>query len=182
MPTKSLGTLILFVSKVKRRLLMMALRPLFKSAGNGVVFDPYAHLTYSNITLGNHVYIGPGAHFSATVASITIGNKVLFGPNVTIITGDHRMDQIGKAIYDQHEKLPENDIPVVIEDDVWVGTGAIILKGVTIGTGSVVAAGAVVAKSVPPYTIVGGVPAKPIKSRFSETDLQQHLKLVNHGK
>lgn len=53
--------------------------------------------------------------------------------------------------------------PIHLEDDVWIGSGAVVLPGVTIGEGSVVAAGAVVSKDVPPMTIVGGVPAKPIK-------------------
>ena len=65
----------------------------------------------------------------------------------------------GVNVYDQ---------PVVIEDDVWVGANVTILKGVTIGHGSVVAAGAVVTKSCPPYSIIGGVPAKVLKKRFDE--------------
>ena len=64
------------------------------------------------------------------------------------------------------EKLPENDLDVVFEGDNWIGASAIILKGVTIGKGSVIAAGSVVTKSIEPYTIVGGVPAKTIKKRF----------------
>ena len=55
--------------------------------------------------------------------------------------------------------------PIVIEDDVWIGHGAVILKGVTLGQGSIVAAAAVVTKNVSPYSIVGGIPAKPIGSR-----------------
>ena len=61
-----------------------------------------------------------------------------------------------------------HDQPVVIEDDVWVGANVTILKGVTIGHGSVVAAGAVVTKSCPPYSIIGGVPAKVLRKRFEE--------------
>ncbi|WP_165251625.1 DapH/DapD/GlmU-related protein [Adlercreutzia sp. ZJ304] len=53
--------------------------------------------------------------------------------------------------------------PIHIEDDVWIGSGAIVLPGVRIGRGSVVAAGAVVTKDVPSMTVVGGIPAKPIK-------------------
>ncbi len=72
-----------------------------------------------------------------------------------------------KSIGDD-EKLPENDQDIILEGDNWIGANAIILKGVTIGYGSIVAAGAVVTKSVPPYSIVGGVPAKVIKPRFPE--------------
>ncbi|CAG0905860.1 unnamed protein product, partial [Darwinula stevensoni] len=80
----------------------------------------------------------------------------MFGPNVTIMGGNHNTSVIGAFMYDVREKLPENDQPVIIEDDVWVGTGVIILKGVTIGKGSIIAAGSVVTKSCKPYSILGG--------------------------
>lgn len=66
---------------------------------------------------------------------------------------------------------------VVIGNDVWIGTGAIIMSGVTIGDGAVVAAGSVVTKDVQPYTIVGGIPAKTIKMRFSETIIEQMMEI-----
>ena len=103
----------------------------------------------------------------------------MFGPNVTIMGGDHNISQVGQYMFDVKEKLPENDLPVIIEDDVWLGTGCIILKGVTLGQGSVVAAGALVIKDVPPYSIVGGVPAKVIKMRFSEEEIEIHKREIN---
>ncbi len=66
--------------------------------------------------------------------------------------------------------------PIVIEDDVWIGARATILGGVTIGRGAIVAAGAVVTKSVPPFTIVAGVPAKPLKIRFDEATIKKVLR------
>lgn len=82
---------------------------------------------------------------------------------------------------DSTEKLPENDAPVVIEDDVWVGSNVTILKGVTIGRGSVIAARAVVTKSCPPYSIIGGVPAKVLKARFAPDKIKEHEgKLAKH--
>lgn len=78
--------------------------------------------------------------------------------------------------------MPVQDAPVVIEDDVWCGANVTILKGVTIGRGSVVAAGAVVTKSFPPYSIIGGVPAKLIKMRFSPEEIVQHEALLNNLK
>ena len=127
-----------------------------------------------NMSVGDYTSIPKGSVFYCTEASLTIGKKVIFGPHPTIITGDHRIDVVGKYIMDSNEKLPENDAPVVIEDDVWIGANVTILKGVTIGRGSVVAAGAVVTKSCPPYSIIGGVPAKVLKMRFSAEAIKIH--------
>lgn len=129
-----------------------------------------------NLSIGDYTSVPKGSVFYCTGASLTIGNKVIFGPHPTIITGDHRIDVIGKYIIDSHEKLPENDVPVIIEDDVWTGANITILKGVTIGRGSVIAAGAVVNKSCPPYSIIGGVPAKILKFRFTIDEVIEHEK------
>jgi acetyltransferase-like isoleucine patch superfamily enzyme len=94
----------------------------------------------------------------------------MFGPNVTVVGGDHNTSVVGKFLYDTLEKKPEDDQDVVFEDDIWVGSGAIILKGVNIGRGSIIAAGAVVNKDVLPYTVVGGIPAKQISVRFKDVD------------
>ena len=72
------------------------------------------------------------------------------------------------------DKHPEDDQDVHIEDDVWIGTNTTLLKGVTVGRGAVVAAGALVTKDVPPYAIVGGVPAKVLKYRFTPEQIQEH--------
>ena len=69
-------------------------------------------------------------------------------------------------MFDVNYKRPEDDLPVIIKEDVWIGAGAIILKGMTLGHGSIVA-GAVVAKSVPPYAIAVGSPAKVLKYRWA---------------
>lgn len=129
-----------------------------------------------NLSVGDGSSIPKGSVFYCTEAPLIIGKKVIFGPNPTIITGDHRIDVVGKYIIDSHMKLPENDAPVVIEDDVWCGANVTILKGVTIGRGSVVAAGAVVTKSCPPYSIIGGVPAKVLKYRFTVEEILEHEK------
>lgn len=135
-----------------------------------------------NLSIGNGSSIPKGSTIYCTRAELKIGNKVLFGPHPTIITGDHRIDVIGKYIVDvlDDEKLPEHDVPVIIEDDVWCGANVTILKGCTIGKGSVVAAGSVVTKSCPPYSIIGGVPAKLIKMRFTPEQIVEHEKLLNN--
>lgn len=149
-----------------------------KHCGKGVYLRPTCSDLKGlwNMSIGDYSSIPKGSVFYCTEAPLTIGNKVIFGPNPTIITGDHRIDVIGKFIIDSHEKLPENDAPVVIEDDVWTGANITILKGVTIGRGTVVAAGAVVTKSCPPYSIIGGVPAKMLKYRFSIDEILEHEK------
>lgn len=76
-------------------------------------------------------------------------------------------------VYDDM-KLPENDEDVIFEGDNWIGMNVTILKGVTIGRGCIVAAGAVVNKSTPPYSIVGGIPAKVLKMRFTPEQIEKH--------
>lgn len=103
------------------------------------------------------------------------GAFCVFGVNDEVLIGDHVMIAQAVSVRDTDHVFTSTTIPmslqdtiskaVVIDDDVWVGHGATILKGVRIGKGAIVAAGAVVVKDVPPYSIVGGVPAKLIRSR-----------------
>ena len=128
--------------------------------------------------MGSNVVLGTGSHFVSTRANIYVHDHVIFGPNVTIYTGDHPMDIIGKHISeltDADKTGPALDQDVVIESGCWIGTRAIILKGVTIGRGSVIGAGAIVTKDVPPYSIYVGVPpvSRTIK-RFDENQKQEH--------
>lgn len=167
---------ILLYGRIVKRLKMLLLRPAFKCYGRNLIFDPDGLYSYHTIEIGDDVFIGLGAVFVASQSSITIGNKVMFGPNVTIIGGDHNSGVIGKFMYDIKEKRPEDDQKVIIENDVWVGAGVIILKGVTIGRGSIIAAGAVVTKSVPPYAVAAGVPAQVISFRFDIDEILQHEK------
>lgn len=178
MNLKLLATAGLFLFKINRRIKMHIYKHAFKNVGKKVIFDPYDSFSYSTISIGSDVFIGPGAKFSATESSIKIGNKVLFGPNVTMMGGDHNTSEIGSYMYDITKKLPENDIPIIIENDCWVGAGAIILKGVTLRTGTIVAAGAVVTQSTPSYSLVGGCPAKVIKMRFEGEELERHKKIL----
>lgn len=112
----------------------------------------------------------------STGAKIEIGNSVLFGPHVFIITGNHQVNQIGKYIIDVEKKTECCDADVVIEDDVWIGAGTIILKGVRIGRGSVIGAGSVVTKDTQPYSINAGNPCRKISMRFTETEIEEHEK------
>ena len=89
-------------------------------------------------------------------SSIAIGNNVSISQEVMVLSADHDPDS---------PVFKSRDLPVIINDYVFIGTRAMILPGVTIGEGAVIAAGAVVTKDVAPYTIVGGVPAKFIRTR-----------------
>jgi len=147
---------------------MLVLRPAFRRHGKRFVFDPDGHYSFANIEAGDDVAIGSGAVLMASESRILIGSRVMFGPNVTIVGGDHNTSVVGRFMTEVEEKRPEDDLDVIIEDDVWVCAGAVILKGVRVGRGSIVAAGALVTKEVLPYTVVGGVPAKVISMRFRD--------------
>ena len=129
-----------------------------------------------NIYLGNDVIIGDGALFMCTRAKIHVGDHVMFGPQVTVITGEHRMDLVGRYMttVTNEEKRPEDDRDVIFEGDNWIGANVTVLSGVTVGKGAVIAAGAVVTRDVPPYAIVGGIPARVIKMRFDEETVVMH--------
>lgn len=116
-------------------------------------------------SLAPNVYIGPGEHYTGLVTT----HPLMFDPYWRLMLGikekDNYIKQIGK----------KNDY-TVIGNDVWIGLGAIILRGVTISDGAIVAAGSVVVKDVPPYAIVGGVPARILKYRFSQDKIDELMK------
>jgi len=179
------------IKQVVSRLYNKIYRPIYRKkmevCGVDVQFDPSNSIfTYENMQVGNHVSIGYHADFVASRSKIIIHDHVVFGPHVSIRGGDHRTDIVGRYIntVGDDEKLPENDQNVVFEGDNWIGMNTTILKGVTIGRGCVVAAGAVVNKSTPPYSIVGGVPARVLKMRFNEAEIKEHeliLGIRNEG-
>ncbi len=170
-------TLILMLGGLNR-FLTFFLRSLFRECGRNVRFQATDHFTYASISIGSDVYIGPGAHFSATHSSLTICNKVAFGPNVTIMAGDHNVSALGQTIFDTHEVRPEDNRPIVISDDVWVGAGATILHGCHIERGAIVAAGALVRGDVPPYAIVAGIPARVVRFRWTVDEILLHEKAL----
>lgn len=163
--------MIALIKKIIHKILQNNLLKKLAGCGKNVHFDErFVVAGASNITLGDSVYIGPNAVLLAARAPITIQGHFMSGPGLTIITGDHRtdirdryMDEVTVA-----EKLPENDQPVVIEEDVWCGANVTILKGVRIGKGSVIGAGSVVTHNIGEYEIWAGVPARKIRSRFPD--------------
>ncbi len=146
----------------------------FASCGSGFRVGKDCEIVgYEKISVGNNVNFGSHACILTAKAKLSIGDDVFFGPHVTIVTGDHRMDILDRpmALIKDDEKLLENDRDVVLAGDNWIGSNAVILKGVTIGRGAVVAAGAIVNRDVPDFSVVGGVPAKVIGSRLIQNTL-----------
>ena len=116
------------------------------------------------------IKIGLNASFNANVminargkGKITIGNNVLIGPNVVLRSSNHSFKTTKKSIMEQG--MTEGEI--IINDDVWIGSNAVILPNCEVGNGVIIAAGAVVTSNIDPYSIVGGVPAKLIKKRVN---------------
>ncbi|MEG2321848.1 MAG: CatB-related O-acetyltransferase [Bacteroidales bacterium] len=171
-----MGMIIHHLRRIIYRSLTLYYRTLFKSYGNNFSFDPNGVYSFSTITVGHNVNLGYRPIILATRSEIIIGNNVMFGPEVTIRGGNHRIDIVGRTMISikDHEKREIDDKGVIIENDVWIGTRAIILSGVVIGKGAVIAAGAIVTKDVPAYAIVGGNPAKIIKYRFSDDEIKKH--------
>lgn len=152
----------------------------FKEFGAGSSFDPFGIYSYETISVGTNTSLGYRPVLIASRSFIRIGSKEMFGPQVTVRGGNHRIDIIGRTMRSitDAEKRPEDDPGVVIEDDVWIGTRAIILAGVRIGEGSVIAAGAVVNSDVPPYAIAAGVPARVLRYRWDDATIAEHKKLL----
>ncbi|MDB8567894.1 DapH/DapD/GlmU-related protein [Turicibacter sanguinis] len=136
------------------------LKKFIKNIGDNVNVRPKIKISSGeNLTIGDNSGIGEES-FIQDIGNITIGHNVLMGPKVMIFTANHEIKK-SKKICQQGIKIKD----VIVEDDVWIGAGAIILPGVHIKKGAVIGAGSVVTKDVAEYTIVGGNPAKLIKER-----------------
>ena len=141
----------------------------------------------------NHVEVGTGSYGELNIVDfggdcrLLIKNYVSIAQHVTfILNADHYTNHISTYPFKvktlqttNSESFGKGDI--IVDDDVWIGYGSTILSGVHIGQGAVVAAGAVVSHDVPPYAIVGGVPARILKYRFSPELIEELLK-VDYGK
>lgn len=139
---------------------------------------------YRRFSLGSHSVVESFSCINNAVGDVIIGDHTRIGLHNTIIgpvtIGDHvnlaqgiTVTALNHNFTDCHKRIDEQGVatkPVIIEDDVWIGTNAVILSGVTVGHHSVVAAGAVVTKDVPPYSVAAGIPATVIK----------HLSTNNH--
>jgi acetyltransferase-like isoleucine patch superfamily enzyme len=134
------------------------------------------------ISVGKFTYGGIKVLNYNTTSSLVIRNYCSIAQNVVfILDADHYVNHIStfpfraKILNEGFEGVSKGNI--IVDDDVWIGYGAIILSGVHIGQGAIVAAGAVVSKDVPAYAIVGGVPAKILKYRFNVIIINKMLKI-----
>jgi acetyltransferase-like isoleucine patch superfamily enzyme len=136
--------------------------------GNGVTIARYSMIKATGVlgNLGVGLSVGAGSNigeysFVGAAGGVTIGARVAIGQRVSFHAENHRYSDDTVPIKEQGVTRQG----IVVEDDCWIGSGAIILDGVRVGKGSVVAAGAVVNRDVPPYSVVGGVPARVITLR-----------------
>ena len=146
--------------KLARWIRFQICRPLFASCGKNVNVEHGAAFNS-----GRHIMIGDNSAvgFNARIGGkVTIGRDVMMGHDCIIWTLNHAFDRMDIPMTEQGLQPEE---PIIIGDDVWIGMRAIILPGVKVGSHAIIAAGAVVTKDVPEWAVVGGVPAKVIKTR-----------------
>lgn len=130
--------------------------------GNGVFIGAQSYIQgrFDGTTkIGNHVWIGPQAYFDAR--HLILEDYVGWGPGAKVLGSAHSALPIDRPIIETDLEI----LPVTVEAWADIGTGAILLPGVTVGKGSIVGAGAVVTKDVPPFAIVAGVPARFVRWR-----------------
>ena len=133
-------------------------KKIMRQCGDNINIERKARFT-TQCELGSNSGIGRQAYISGKVI---IGKDVMMGPECIIMTTNHETSDLTKPMCTQGVTKEK---PVVIGDDVWIGTRVTILPGVHIGSHSIIGAGAVITRDVPEYAIVGGVPAKIIKYR-----------------
>lgn len=139
------------------------------------------------VSIGNNVYVGKDVHIECNA---DIGDCVMIANRVALVgRHDHDFRTVGVPVRfspwvgSTNPHSPFRDEKVSIESDVWLGFGAVVLSGVCVGRGAIVAAGSVVTKSVEPYAIVGGNPARQIGRRFAdESQITEHEQRIRNGK
>lgn len=139
------------------------LGPFFKHAGKNFHIAEFASIQPPNMfSIGEHGVVSRHCIINAR-GGVTVGAYAGFGPMCQIISYSHKMYAADDEVHPLDRGMEY--APIVIEDDVWVGGHCTIMMGVTIGRGSIVGAGSVVTRDVPPYTVVAGIPARPIMTR-----------------
>ena len=152
-----------YVGKISKMLRYFCCKRIFKHCGRNVNIERGASFGNGfDLEIGDNSGLGRYCHVPP---NIKIGKDVMMAPNVFIFNLNHKFDDVTIPMRLQgHIKKQA----VVIEDDVWIGRGVYVMSGLKISKGSIVAAGSVVTKCFPPYSVIGGNPAKFIKSRNSK--------------
>lgn len=148
-------------------------------ADDVVITPPLTVSNPRNLYIGSNVGIGQNANFSCPNAKCIIKGNVAIAEDFTVHTGNH-VHIKGMFITDITEanKPKGYDKDVIVENDVWIGSNVTLLSGVTVGRGCTIAAGAVVNKSTPPYAVIGGVPAKFIKFKWTIDEILEHESIL----
>ena len=142
------------------------LRCLAKCVGGFAWIQPRVTIVHSDrLSVGSFFGVNSGTYINA-IGSITVGNHVLIGSNVTISSGRHSIQGTHPPIFSR-ETIP---LPISIEDDVWIGAGAVIMPGITLRKGTVVGANAVVTKDTDEYAVVVGAPARTVRTRVTNSN------------
>ena len=144
------------------------LHPENVTIGKNFTMGPFAQILCqdpdkgSKVTLGDNVSINHHVFINADCGGvITVGNNVIIGPMTILRAANHRADDINTPIRDQGHRPGV----IIIEDDVWLGSGVVILPDVRIGRSSIIGAGSVVTKDIPAFSVVVGIPGKVIRQR-----------------
>jgi len=161
------------ISKLFWKIKVRSYKKKLKACGSNVTISfPFTFTKPHNISIGNHVYIGPDAWISA-YGKVNVMNGTIIGPRLKVYTGNHN--------YESDKAIPYDGLTIIksvtINENVWIGGDVILLPGITIGEGAVIGAGSVVVKDILPGHVVGGNPAKFIKAR--NMDLYFRLKSEN---
>jgi maltose O-acetyltransferase len=146
------------LGKISMKIRCFLAKRFVSKCGKNVNFEKGSQFG-SDFVIGDNSGVGINAQISR---GVTIGKYVMMGPEVVMLTTGHRHDRFDLPMGVQGGSEIR---PIIIDDDVWIGQRVIILPGVTIGRGSIIGAGAIVTKSFPPYSVIGGNPAKLIKTR-----------------
>ncbi len=173
-------------NSIKHRLYIRKRRKLWKKLNTNNFTNMINDFDFDLVSVGNFSYGDLFVLSANKVNKLKIGHFCSIADNVKfILNSDHPTNHISTYPFKTMilnkgpEAISKGDI--VIEDDVWIGSSSMIMSGVKVGQGAIVAAGAVVTKDVPPYAIVGGVPAKVIKYRFDEKIIEK-LKCFDYSK